>query len=57
LELESFHLRKTVQRMKIPPTEAAITIITVKVVLLVFAIPDRGAGAEVSCAAALAVAV
>lgn len=34
LELESFHLRKMVQMMKIPPTEAAIAIRTVNVVLL-----------------------
>jgi hypothetical protein len=34
LELESFHLRKIVQRIKIPPTEATIAMRTVKVVLL-----------------------
>jgi len=56
LELESFHLRKIVQRTKTPPTEAATIMIAIKVVLLVFATPDRGAGMDVS-SAALAVAV
>jgi len=56
LELESFHLRKMVQRMKTPPTDAAAAIMTVKVVLLVFARAAWGAGTEVS-SAALAVAV
>jgi len=40
-----------VQRMARPPTEAATAMRTVRVVLLVFATPDKGAGAEVSCAA------
>lgn len=44
-------MRKIVQRMARPPTEAATAMRTVRVVLLVFATPDKGAGAEVSCAA------
>jgi hypothetical protein len=36
LELESFHLRKIVQRIAIPPTEAAIAMRAVTVVVLVF---------------------
>jgi len=40
LELESFHLRKIVQRIAIPPTEAATAMRTVKVVDLVFVDAD-----------------
>lgn len=55
LELESFHLRKTVQRMAIPPTDAATTMSAVRMVLLplsVEAAPDSADAAEsVGCAA------
>jgi hypothetical protein len=36
LELESFHLRNIVQRIAIPPTEAAIAMRAVNVLVLVF---------------------
>jgi len=39
-----------VHRMATPPTEAATAISTVRVVLFVFAMPCRGAGADVSSA-------
>jgi hypothetical protein len=47
LELESFHLRKIVQRIAIPPTEAAIAMRAVTVVDLVFEDGDCTTGAAV----------
>ena len=44
LELESFHLRKIVQRIAIPPTEAATAMRTVTVVDLVFEDADCACG-------------
>jgi len=42
LELESFHLRKIVQRIAIPPTEAATAMRAVTVADLVFEDADCG---------------
>lgn len=47
LELESFHLRKIVQRIAIPPTEAATAMRTVTVVVLVFEEADCTCGVAV----------
>jgi len=52
LELESFHLRKIVQRIAIPPREAAIAIRAVTVVVLVFVDADCICGRGVSDAVA-----
>ena len=52
LELESFHLRKIVQRIAIPPTEAAIAMRAVTVVDLVFEAADCTSGAAVPDAVA-----
>lgn len=63
LELESFHLRKTVQRMAMPPIDAAMTMSTVTIVLLPLSLsvelaPDTVvATVSVDCAAANAVLV
>jgi len=48
LELESFHLRKIVQRIVIPPTEAAIAMRTVTVVVLVLVAADCTSGTAAS---------
>jgi hypothetical protein len=48
LELESFHLRKIVQRMAAPPMEAATAMIMVKVVPFAAAAPETGAAFPVS---------
>ena len=48
LELESFHLRKIVQRIAIPPKEAAIAMRAVTVVVLVFVDADCSCGTSVS---------
>jgi len=52
LELESFHLRKIVQRIAIPPTEAATAMRTVTVVDLVFEDADCTCETDVSDAVA-----
>jgi len=52
LELESFHLRKIVQRIAIPPTEAATAMRTVTVVDLVFMDADCTCEIDVSDAGA-----
>jgi len=51
-EWPSFHLRKIVQRMATPPTEAATTMSTVVMVLFAFGTtaPPAGAGVLVSAA-------
>jgi hypothetical protein len=43
-EAPSFHLRKTVQRMATPPTDAATTMSTVVIVLFFWAAADCGGG-------------
>jgi len=48
LELESFHLRNIVQRIAIPPREAAIAMRAVTVAVLVFEDADCSCGTLVS---------
>ena len=57
LERPNFHLRKTVQMMKTPPTDAAMMIMTVTAVLFLAVLPDCSSGTEAVSSAAEEVAV
>lgn len=49
-ELPSFHLRKTVQKMKIPPMDATVAMRMVRTLLFFLAVAPVIAGAAVGAA-------